>query len=42
MVVWPQKTKDVDNQLWMYDHGYIINKNSGMGKVYTGILKDAC
>jgi hypothetical protein len=34
--VWPKKTKDIDNQLWMYDHGYIINKNSGMGKL--GIL----
>ncbi|KAG2198890.1 ricin B lectin domain-containing protein [Mucor mucedo] len=30
VVVWPKKTKDMDNQLWMYDHGYIINKNSGM------------
>ncbi|CEG68524.1 hypothetical protein RMATCC62417_04772 [Rhizopus microsporus] len=32
VIVWPKKTKDNDNQLWMYDHGYIINKNSGMGK----------
>ncbi|KAI9364619.1 ricin B lectin domain-containing protein [Pilaira anomala] len=30
VVVWPMKKKDADNQLWMYDHGYIINKNSGM------------
>ncbi|PHZ07823.1 ricin B-like lectin [Rhizopus microsporus ATCC 52813] len=30
VIVWPKKTKDNDNQLWMYDHGYIINKNSGM------------
>ncbi|CAO3668523.1 unnamed protein product [Rhizopus microsporus] len=30
VIVWPKKTKDNDNQLWMYHHGYIINKNSGM------------
>ncbi|CEJ03031.1 hypothetical protein RMCBS344292_17022 [Rhizopus microsporus] len=35
VIVWPKKTKDNDNQLWMYDHGYIINKNSGMGKHMT-------
>ncbi|KAI8073545.1 ricin B lectin domain-containing protein [Thamnidium elegans] len=40
VVVWPMKTKDVDNQLWMYDHGYIINKNSGMVlDVHGGILE---
>ncbi|KAI8646075.1 ricin B lectin domain-containing protein [Parasitella parasitica] len=30
IVVYPKKAKDIDNQLWMYDNGYIINKNSGM------------
>ncbi|KAG2209909.1 hypothetical protein INT46_010505 [Mucor plumbeus] len=40
VVVWPKKTKDIDNQLWMYDHGYIINKNSGMVlDVQGGILE---
>ncbi|GAN10008.1 hypothetical protein MAM1_0312d09542 [Mucor ambiguus] len=38
VVVWTKKTKDIDNQLWMYDHGYIINKNSGMD-VQGGILE---
>ncbi|KAK4521842.1 cell separation during budding [Mucor velutinosus] len=40
VVVWTKKTKDIDNQLWMYDHGYIINKNSGMVlDVQGGILE---
>ncbi|KAG1438735.1 hypothetical protein G6F56_012539 [Rhizopus delemar] len=38
VIVSPKKTKDNDDQLWMYDHGYIINKNSGMD-VRGGILE---
>ncbi|CAO3590483.1 unnamed protein product [Absidia cylindrospora] len=31
VVVFPKKHGNgSDNQLWMYDHGYIINKNSGL------------
>ncbi|KAI8970521.1 ricin B lectin domain-containing protein [Pilobolus umbonatus] len=30
IIVSPAKDKDEDSQLWMYDDGYIINKNSGM------------
>ncbi|KAI8374464.1 ricin B lectin domain-containing protein [Radiomyces spectabilis] len=33
VIVWPKKDTDNDNQLWTYDNGYIINKNSGLGKV---------
>ncbi|KAG0743129.1 hypothetical protein G6F57_003252 [Rhizopus arrhizus] len=40
IVVSPKKTKDNDDQLWMHDHGYIINKNSGMVlDVQGGILE---
>ncbi|KAI8359154.1 ricin B lectin domain-containing protein [Blakeslea trispora] len=40
IVVWPKKAKDYDNQLWTYDNGYIINKNSGMVlDVQGGILE---
>ncbi|KAI8064806.1 ricin B lectin domain-containing protein [Gilbertella persicaria] len=40
IIVWPKKTKDYDNQLWTYDSGYIINKNSGMVlDVQGGILE---
>ncbi|KAI9281172.1 ricin B lectin domain-containing protein [Sporodiniella umbellata] len=40
VLVLPKKTKDNDSQLWMYDHGYIINKNSGMVlDVRGGILE---
>ncbi|KAL1927603.1 hypothetical protein VTP01DRAFT_3840 [Rhizomucor pusillus] len=30
IVVWPKKSQNYDNQLWMYDNGYIINKCSGL------------
>lgn len=33
IVVWPKKGQNFDNQLWMYDSGYIINKNSGLGRI---------
>ncbi|CAO3626169.1 unnamed protein product [Cunninghamella blakesleeana] len=41
IVVWPKKSgSDKDNQLWMYDNGYIINKNSGLVlDVQGGILE---
>ncbi|KAI7903298.1 ricin B lectin domain-containing protein [Cokeromyces recurvatus] len=40
IIVWPKKTKNCDNQLWTYDNGYLINKNSGMVlDVQGGILE---
>ncbi|CDH49546.1 hypothetical protein RO3G_02323 [Lichtheimia corymbifera JMRC:FSU:9682] len=40
IIVWPRKKQDYDNQLWMYDHGYLINKNSGLVlDVAGGILE---
>ncbi|ORY98607.1 ricin B lectin domain-containing protein [Syncephalastrum racemosum] len=40
IVVFPKKDQDNDNQLWMYDHGYLINKNSGLVlDVQGGILE---
>ncbi|KAI8332130.1 ricin B lectin domain-containing protein [Chlamydoabsidia padenii] len=31
VIVWPRKRgNESNNQLWMYDKGYIINKNSGL------------
>ncbi|KAI9323284.1 ricin B lectin domain-containing protein [Dichotomocladium elegans] len=30
IVVWPKKDDDIENQLWMHDHGFIINRNSGL------------
>ncbi|KAI9486937.1 MAG: ricin B lectin domain-containing protein [Benjaminiella poitrasii] len=40
VVVWTKKEQNCDNQLWMYDHGYLINKNSGMVlDVQGGILE---
>ncbi|KAI7866653.1 ricin B lectin domain-containing protein [Spinellus fusiger] len=40
VVVYPRKDVDFDNQLWIYDHGYIINKNSGLVlDVQGGILE---
>ncbi|KAJ2959264.1 hypothetical protein NQZ79_g5207 [Umbelopsis isabellina] len=31
IVVWPRKDKAYNNQLWSYDNGHLINKNSGLG-----------
>ncbi|RUP43919.1 ricin B lectin domain-containing protein [Jimgerdemannia flammicorona] len=30
VIVWPQKFRANDNQLWSYDDGYLTNKNSGL------------
>ncbi|SAL96273.1 hypothetical protein [Absidia glauca] len=31
VIVWPRKNgNESNNQLWMYDQGFIINKNSGL------------
>jgi hypothetical protein len=39
VIVWPRKNgNESNNQLWMYDQGFIINKNSGLGKSTTGTL----
>ncbi|KAI7847314.1 ricin B lectin domain-containing protein [Circinella umbellata] len=41
IVVWPKKESDNDNQLWMYDHGYLINKNSGLVlDIQGGVLEN--
>ncbi|KAI7886510.1 ricin B-like lectin [Lichtheimia hyalospora FSU 10163] len=41
IVVWPKKEQNFDNQLWMYDSGYIINKNSGLVlDVLGGVLEN--
>ncbi|KAF7721513.1 hypothetical protein EC973_004539 [Apophysomyces ossiformis] len=40
VIVWPKKEVDNDNQLWMYDHGFLINKNSGLVlDVQGGVLE---
>jgi len=36
IVAWPRKEKLNDNQLWSYDRGFLINKNSGLVLDVTG------
>ncbi|RUP52380.1 ricin B lectin domain-containing protein [Jimgerdemannia flammicorona] len=31
VIVWPQKFRGNANQLWTYDDGYLVNKNSELG-----------
>ncbi|KAI9269245.1 ricin B lectin domain-containing protein [Phascolomyces articulosus] len=41
IVVYPKKENDNDNQLWKYDSGYLINKNSGLVlDVQGGVLEN--
>ncbi|RUS19178.1 hypothetical protein BC937DRAFT_87893 [Endogone sp. FLAS-F59071] len=35
VIVWPQKFRDNANQLWSHDNGFIINKCSGLGKLWV-------
>lgn len=30
VLLWDRKPRDNDNQLWKYDEGFIVNKNSGL------------
>ncbi|CAO3684065.1 unnamed protein product [Umbelopsis ramanniana] len=41
IVAWSKKEKLNDNQLWSYDGGYLINKNSGLVlDVHGGVLQN--
>ncbi|RUP49302.1 ricin B lectin domain-containing protein, partial [Jimgerdemannia flammicorona] len=35
VIVWPQKFRDNSNQLWSYDEGFLVNKNSGLGMLQS-------
>ncbi|KAI9319141.1 ricin B lectin domain-containing protein [Dichotomocladium elegans] len=39
VIVWPKKIDDNENQLWAYDNGYLISKNSGLVIDVAGALE---